>query len=252
MMILGIDATGFAIASTKSTTIALFQVKDRTQEREVTDVAQHCAYRTDGVAIRASTPPGKNANDDKCCHCHTKRQSRTHPHIYGIERIRIVVFGNGSQSVVNPHIEGLQQVGGYTPIGAVGGNEDCKTVQSCYHQHQEQQKHQSTKHTLRWRITVFVGQLRLLVFAEHPTLANPRNNVLHHTQGANDRTIDASKQESQQNKPDNYAHVQSQYSRQELNLRHPGKIVLCCSREIEEEHSHSHPKDDGQCDTDFS
>ena len=252
MLLAHIDATGLAVAFAEAAAVTFLLVKDRAEEREVADVAQHRAHGADGVAIGASASPGQYADDEQRACGNGQRDARPHPHVHRIEHVRVVVLGQGGQSVVGPEPEGLHQVGGDAAVGTVRGQDDGQRIQARYHQYQEQQQHQGAQYASGGRVAVLVGQPGAFVLAEQFPLADPCDDVLHDAHRTDDAAVDAPHEERQYDESHDDGHVQGQYGRQELQFGHPSEVGVGRPREVEEEQRDAHPEDDGQCDSDFS
>ena len=78
--------------------------------------------------------------------------------------------------------------------------------------------------------------------------SEPRNAVLEHAQGADDRAIHTPENKRDENQSYNDAEVQGQYGRQELKFGHPSKISVQNARDIQKQESDSYPEQPSQSD----
>ena len=115
-MRLVVDTRGLAVPGTHAAVLALLGVESHMEEREAGEEAQHGAHRTDGVAIGAAVTPCQIDDDDKGNHGDDEGGQCLEPHIHIIHGIALVSLSDGSQHVVAPAIERLEQVAGNTSV----------------------------------------------------------------------------------------------------------------------------------------
>ena len=230
-MVFRVDTRCLAILRTETTTIALGSIDHRLQEREARKEAQYSTYRTNGVAIRTAILECQYEKNYQCNQCHYKSNSTLQPYVYTIECITVGTFCPCSQQVVSPLVNRSQECRCNASECTIRSNKSSNRSKSCHQCYNQYTKHYIAKNIHRLGISITV----LLDFFTHPT-----EDVLHHSQRTNYRTIDTSHKESEQYQGYHYTKIQSQNSRQELNLRHPAEPCMNTSCKIEEEQSDQH------------
>ena len=230
-MVLRVDTRCLAILGTETATITLRCINHRLQEREAREEAQYCTYRTNGIAISTAVLECQYEKCNQCNQCHRESNATLQPYIDAIERITIHTFCPCSQQVISPLVNRSQEGRCNTTECAIRSNQCCNRTHTCYQCYNQYAKHHIAEdiHRLGVSITVFLN------FLTHPT-----EDVLHHAQRTNYRTIDTSHKESEQYQGYHYTKIQGQNSRQELNLRHPAEPCMNTSCKIEEEQSDQH------------
>ena len=240
-MRLGIDTRGLAVTFALTATIAGIGIYVDLQTRIFGQYPQERSYRADSVTPGASAPPGQNANDNPRCQGCNKGGDALHPHIHLVEGIAAIVLGYHGQTIVGQLIKGRED-GSHNPaVGAVGSNQSYNPSQIGGQQETRQSQNGGPEDALLFGITV-------LVFF----LPEPADNILHHTQGADDRAVDTAKQQCQGHNKEQGPDVHGNQSGQELNLGHPSQIQMCCAGKVNQQPRNQNPENEGKSDSDFS
>ena len=98
--------------------------------------------------------------------------------------------GNGGKDIVAEYIYGLQQVGGHPAVAAVRGNQcnyPCEA--GCIGSYREN-KQNIAQHIMGTRVGIAVLVTQIV---------NPGYDILHDSQRTDDRTVDSSEYEREQN-----------------------------------------------------
>ena len=96
-------AGGLTVLRTQRAVLALVHIEMYLQPRELRKDAQRSTYRTDGVAIGTTIAPGEHSQYDQSHDANDEAWQGTHPDVRMVERIAVVVLGNGCQHVVACH-----------------------------------------------------------------------------------------------------------------------------------------------------
>ena len=130
-------------------------------------------------------------------------------------------------------------------VGAVGGEQGRQRADARHERNDEERQHAPAQPTLFRRIAEAVTTL-------FRASAQPGNDVLHHAQRTNDRTIYAPEDQGQGDKKHDDSHIQRQHGGQELDAGHPAQPSMHRPREVEEEQRDAGEEDDGQRQSDFT
>ena len=216
-VILEIDAGSLARLGTGRTIAAFLHVETNLQEREPREKTEEGADRTDGVAVGAATAPGKDEEKDKGHSCYDECRQTAKPDVGGIKGVAIVVLSDGGEAVVTPFVKGAQQVNYDAAKTAVGSQQGDEGAEAGDERHDEKCKHGIAE-------PAYLGRIAVVPYLFILSRAQARKDVLHDAQRADDRTIDAAKNEGEHDEGNYDAHIQCQHSWQELYLCQPAEV----------------------------
>lgn len=181
-----------------------------------------------GIAVGSPVSPGQHGQHDECgCGDH-ERGEALQPHLRFVKGIAAGTLGEASQQVVAPAAYRGEKVGGDTSVGAVRSNQGRKRSEAGGHAEGEQSE-QSVAEPFPFR---GIGETVFLLF---PFSAYPRYDVLHHSQRADNGTIDPPEEQCQHNQPDHHARIRGKQRGQELQLCRPAQPGMDGSREIKKQ-----------------
>ena len=240
-----VDARSLAAAGAEVALHTLVRVDDGLEPRPAGHEAQHRAHGTDGVAVGASAAPGQHGDDHESDHGDEEGRQTLHPHRGFIESIAVDAFGHVGQQIVSPSVERGEQILRDASVGAVGGEQGRQRADARHERNDEERQHAPAQPTLFRRIAEAVTTL-------FRASAQPGNDVLHHAQRTNDRTIYAPEDQGQGDKKHDDSHIQRQHGGQELDACHPAQPGVHRPREVEEEQRDAGEEDDGQRQSDFT
>ena len=146
------------------------------------------------------------------------------------------------QQVVAPRVDRGQQVRGDAAVGAVRREQRTDTRQHRSDEHDEHPPAQPGEG----------GGVREAVPVLSALPGGPRNDVLHHPQRADDRTVHAAEKKRQDHQERHDADIQGQQGGQELDFRHPAEPRVKRSGKIEEQQRRQHEEKGRGRNSDFS
>ena len=208
-VVAAVDTRCLAAARTESAVVTFARVDGNAQQREARQESEHRPHRADGVAIGASTAPCEDRYYNKCADGNRESSRAFHPHIHLIERVTIGALGKIGKQVVALAINGRKQIGGDASVGAIGCKQRDNRTYPQHHSDDKQRQDAIAQPILCRGIgkTVFF----LLAAAAHP-----RDDVLHHAQGADYRTIHAPHEQGEHHKKYHHAHIHRKECGQKL------------------------------------
>ena len=127
------------------------------------------------------------------------------------------MLSNSCKSIVAPFIKRAQQVHHDAAETAVGSQQSHKRAEACNDSKDEQHQHRITQ-------PAYLGRIAVVPYLFILSRAQARKDVLHDAQRADDRTIDAAKNEGEHDEGNYDAHIQCQHSWQELYLCQPAEV----------------------------
>ena len=237
-----VDARGLAVAGAELAAVALRDVEARLEQRVAGEESQHRTYRTDRIAVRAPVAPREDKEYDERYDGDEERGEALHPDIDRIEGVAVHALGDVCQQVVAPRINRSQQVRGDAAVGAVRREQRTDARQHRGDEHDEHSPAQPGEG----------GGVREAVPVFSALAGSPRNDVLHHAQRTDDRTVHAAEKKRQDHQERHDADIQGQQGGQELDFRHPAQPRVERSGKIEEQQRRQHEEKGRGRNSDFS
>ena len=238
-MLRRINAGRFAFTRTKTATVAFFRIDHRTEQGIPGKKTQHRTHRANRIAISTTVTPRQHDQRHESNGGHEKSRQAFHPHLRPVESVTAGSFGQIGQQVISPLIRGSEQVLHDAAVGTVRSeqrHQRTDTGDRC-----DDEQRQRTVPQPRYG-----RRIRKTVFFLFPFPADPRNRVLKYPQRADHRTVDTPRQKRQRQQRHDYADIQRQYRRQELNFRQPPEPRVQRSRKIEKQQCDQRKTDDGE------
>ena len=243
-MLCDIDARRLAVVLAHLAVLALVRVDDRAEHRKAGKEAQRRAHRTYRVAIGAPVLPGQDNHRDQRDDGHDEGRQAPQPDFLIIESIAIGPLRQGSEQVVDPDVNRLEQVLDDAAPRAVRrqkGNERLHTRD----ERDDEQNPDPVAQPLQLGAVAVRLAVFLLAFACHVQV---RHSVLENAQRADDGAIDPAEDQGQQDKADDDGDIDGQHGRQKLQLCHPAEPSVQRPGEIQEQQRDAQPEYHGQCD----
>ena len=238
---LTVDAGALATAGTQAATVAAAGINHWAIQRASGYQAEQRAHGTRRVAPGAAAPPCQHTYDQQRYERYHQRRKALHPHIHAVEGIAVIVLGQAGQGIVAHLVERCHQTSHYPAIGAIGHQQRRRPAE-VEHQHQAG----------KCQACVAQDVPRLAVSVLEALPAEPCDGILHHTQGADDRTIDAPQQQGERYDEEQRPHIEGQHSGHELYAGHPSQIGVSRPCEVEQQPGDEHPEHHGKRCTDFA
>ena len=237
-----VDTRRLAVAGAELASVALRGVETRFEQRVAGEESQHRAHRTDRITIGAAAAPRKNKQHGERHDGNKQRGEALHPDVDRIEGVAVHAPGDVCQQVVAPRVDRGQQVRGDAAVGAVRREQRTDTRQHRGDEHDEHPPAQPGEG----------GGVREAVPVLSALPGGPRNDVLHHPQRADDRTVHAAEKKRQDHQERHDADIQGQQGGQELDFRHPAEPRVKRSGKIEEQQRRQHEEKGRGRNSDFS
>ena len=237
-----VDTRRLAVAGAELASVALRGVEMRFEQRVAGEESQHRAHRTDRITIGAAAAPRKNKQHGERHDGNKQRGETLHPDVDRIEGVAVHAPGDVCQQVVAPRVDRGQQVRGDAAVGAVRREQRTDTRQHRRDEHDEHPPAQPGEG----------GGVREAVPVLSALPGGPRNDVLHHPQRADDRTVHAAEKKRQDHQERHDADIQGQQGGQELDFRHPAEPRVKRSGKIEEQQRRQHEEKGRGRNSDFS
>lgn len=246
-MVLGIDARSLATACAQAAIDAFFGVDNGSEQRIARQESEYRSDRTDGVAPCATVAPCQHRDNSKRRESHSECRRALYPHVGFVEGITSGTLGNPRRQIVARLPYRGEQILGDATERAVRCNQSRQTA---YHKSSARNKRddEQSEHT----VTQPRKRLGIAEAVALHSACDGRNAVLHHSQRADYRTVDSSEQQRKYHQYGDYTEIQSQQSRQELNLRQPAEPRMERPRKVEEQQRNEYEAYDGECNSDFS
>ena len=225
-----VDTRRLAVAGAKFAAVTLRRIETRLEQRVAGEESQHRTHGTDRIAVSTPAAPGKDKEHDERYDGNEERREALYPHVDRIESIAVHAFGDVCQQVVAPRVDRGQQVRSDASIGAVRREQRTDAREHRCNEHHEHRPAQPGE-----RRGVAEAVAMLFAFP-----GGPRNDVLHHAQRADDRTIDTAEEKRQDHEERHNADVEGQQGRQELDFGHPAEPRMERPGKIEEQQRDQH------------
>ena len=247
LAVLYVDAGGLAVVLALLAALAHVRVDHRAEHREAGEETQCRAHGADGVAIRATVPPGQDDHHDERDRSHDEGGQAAQPDFLVIEGVAVRPLRQGGEEVVHPEIDRLEQVLNDASPSAVRGQQGHERL-NAHDEGDDKERPHPVAQPLHFGAVAVRLAVLVLAFARHVEVCY---SVLEYAQRADDGAIDPSENEGQEDETDDDGHIQGHHGRQELDLRHPAQPSVQRSREVEKQQRDAQPEDDGQRDAYF-